>query len=347
MNRRMALAAGTMLAVAALTNPGAQAQGKLKTVTLMQPVPQIDIRNAPWAVAEQKGWLAEEGLEVRIQIAKGATVVIQQLLNGSAQYGMPPPENAVIAFSKGAPLKFFYAFTSRSPFPLAVLADGPIKTISDLKDKNIGLHSLTAVQYYTTQAILGSAGLKLDRDFNMVDVGAGPAALNALQTGRIAALSTNVLNYAGFENRGAKFRYLISPEVEPIFGWSLMATAEYLKANRAEAVGLARAFNRGQLFCRENGEECVRAYYKKFPEALPPGRTEAEAVKDQLRVLQVYLDYAPKPEGQAWGFYDPKAWKAVVDYMVATGQLDKPVDPTDLYTNDLVADINAAPKIPM
>lgn len=347
MNRRLALTAGMMLAAAMLTSPAAQAQDKLKTVTLMQPVPQIDIRNAPWAVAEQKGWLAEEGLEVRIQIAKGATVVIQQLLNGTAQYGMPPPENAVIAFSKGAPLKFFYAFISRSPFPLAVLDDGPIKTIADLKGKNIGLHSMTAVQYYTTQAILGSAGLRLDRDFTMVDVGAGPAALNALQSGRIAALSTNVLNYAGFENRGAKFRYLISPEVEPIFGWSLMTTAEYLKANRDEAVGLARAFNRGQLFCRENPEECVRAYYKKFPEALPPGRSEEEAVKDQLRVLHVYLDYAPKPEGQDWGYYDPAAWQSVVDYMVATGQLEKPVDPTDLYTNDLVADINAAPKAPM
>ncbi|TCT04623.1 ABC transporter substrate-binding protein [Aquabacter spiritensis] len=328
----------------ALASLPAAAQGKLKTVTLLQPVPQIDIRNAPWAVAEEKGWLAEEGLKVEIQTVKGATVVIQQILNGSAQYGMPPPENAVVAYQKGAPLKFFFAFTSRSPFPMAVIADGPIKSIADLKDKTIGLHSLTAVQFYTTQAIMNSAGLKLDRDFKMVDVGAGPAALKALQNGQIAALSTNVLNYAGFENRGAKFRYLISPQVEPIFGWSLMTSAAYLEANRAEAVGIARAFNRAQLFCRENGEACVKAYYKRFPETLPPGVSEEQAVKDQMRILQVFLDYAPKAEGKPWGYYDPKAWTDVVDYMVATGQMEKPVDPTGLYTNDLLTSINETPK---
>lgn len=327
---------------AALLATGAVAQGKsLKTVTLMQPVPQIDIRNAPWALAEEKGWLAEEGLKVEIQTAKGATVVIQQILNGTAQYGLPPPENVIIAYQKGAALKYFFSFTSRSPFPLAVLADSPYKTPADFKDKNIGLHSLTAVQFYTTQAILGSAGLKLDKDFKMVDVGAGPAALKALENGQIAALSTNVLNYAGFENRGAKFRYIITPQVEPVFGWSLITSAAYLEANKKEAVGMARAFNRGQQFCRENAEECIKAYFKKFPEALPPGISEEQAVKDQIRILKVFLDYSPKTEGKPWGYYDPKAWATVVDYMVATGQLEKPVDTAGLYTNDLLEEINA------
>lgn len=338
---RRSITLATLACAATLLPPGAFAQGKLKAVTLLQPVPQIDIRNAPWAVAEEKGWLAEEGLKVDIQTAKGATVVIQQILNGSAQYGMPPPENVIVAYQKGAALKYFFAFTSRSPFPLAVLADGPIKSAADLKDKNIGLHSLTAVQYFTTQAILGSAGLKLDRDFKMVDVGAGPAAYKALETGQISALSTNVLNYAGFENRGAKFRYISTPQVEPVFGWSLIASAAYLEANKQEAIGMARAFNRGQLFCRENAEACVKAYYKKFPEALPSGVSEEKAVKDQLRILAVFLDYAPKADGKPWGYYDPKAWTSVVDYMVATGQLEKALDPTGLYTNDLLDAINA------
>ncbi|WP_164919630.1 ABC transporter substrate-binding protein [Hansschlegelia zhihuaiae] len=330
----------TAAAAAVLLACGGASAAELKTVTLLQPVPQIDIRNAPWAVAEQKGYLAEEGLKVQIQTVKGASVLIQQIVNGSAQYGMPPPENAVVAYSKGAPLKFFFGFTSRSPFPLAVLEDGPIKTIADLKDKTIGLHSLTAVQFYTTQAILSSADLKLDRDFKLVDVGAGPAALKALQTGQVAALATNTLNYAGFENRGAKFRYLMSPQVAPIFGWSMMTSSAYLEANRAEAVGMARAFNRGQQFCREEPKACIAAYYKKFPETLPPGVSDEQAAKDQERVLASFLADAPKPDGQPWGYYDPKAWTAVVDYMLATGQLDKAVDPAGLYTNDLLADIN-------
>lgn len=67
-------------------------------------------------------------------------------------------------------------------------------------------------------------------------------------------------------------------------------------------------------------------------------------MKDQLRILEVFLEYSPKAEGHPWGYYDPNAWAAVVDYMVATGQMEKPVDPTGLYTNELLADINAAPR---
>lgn len=344
MKRLTALALAACPAV--LFSLAAGAQQPLKSVTLLQPVPQIDIRNAPWAVAEEKGWLAEEGLKVEIQPTKGATIVIQQILNGSAQYGMPPPENVVIAFQKGAPLKFFFSFTSRSPFPLAVLADSPYKSPADFKDKNIGVHSMTAVQYYTTQAILGDAGLKLDADFKLVDVGAGPAALKALQTGQIAALSTNVLNYAGFESQGAKFRYIITPQVEPIFGWSLISSASYLAANRKEAVGMARAFNRGQMFCRDNPEECVKAYFKKFPQVVPASMAEDKALSEQVRILKVFLDYSPKKDGKPWGHYDPAAWKSVVDYMVATGQMEKPVDPTNLYTNDLLDEINSGAGSP-
>ncbi|MDO8301405.1 ABC transporter substrate-binding protein [Lacisediminimonas sp.] len=336
--KTLLMAGAALVLTAGMTS--VNAQQKLKQVTVLQPVPQIDIRNAPWAVAAEMGWLAQEGLEVNIQTTKGATVLIQQVLNGTAQYGMPPPENAVIAYSKGAPLKFFYSSTSRSPFPLAVLADGPIKSVADLKGKNIGLHSLTAVQFYTTQAILGSADLKLNRDFRMIDVGAGAAALKALQEGQISALSTNVLNYAGFENRGAKFRYISTPQMDTIFGWGMMTSDAYLKANRKEAAGLARAFTKGHVFCRQNGPACVAAYFKKFPAAMTTGISAEEATKEHLRVLKVFLDYAPQTPGKPWGYYEPSAWKTVVDYMVATSQLEKAVDPAGLYTNDLIGEIN-------
>lgn len=98
---------------------------------------------------------------------------------------------------------------------------------------------------------------------------------------------------------------------------------------------MARAFN------RENAEACVKAYYRRFPEALPSGVSEKKAVKDQQRILVVFVDYTPKADGTPWGYYDPKGRTSVVDYMVATGQLDKALDPTGLDTNDLLDAINA------
>lgn len=326
---------------AAICAAASPASAALKKVTLLQPVPAIDIRNAPWAVAQEKGWLAEGGIDLDIQFTKGSVVLMQQIMSGNAQYGMPPPEPAVIALSKGGALKFFFASTTKSPFPLVVLEDSPIKTLSDLKGKVIGLHSMTAVQYFTTQSILRSVGLKLPSDFQFVEVGAGPAALKALQDGQIAALATNIFNYAGFESRGAKFRYMTSPEVEPILAWGLMTTPSYLKDNMQEAINLARAFTKGNIFCRAKPEECVRIFLKRFPTVRSPGISEEQAVADQLRILAKFNEYAPQTPGKPWGWYEPAAWKAVVDYMVASGQLPQAIDPSPLYTNDLLEQINA------
>lgn len=312
----------------------------LKKVTLLQPVPTIDIRNAPWAVAQEMGWLAEGGLEVEVQFAKGSIVLVQQILSGAAQYGMSAPEPALVALEKGSPLKFFYASTTKSPFPIAVLEDSPVRELKDLKGTTIGLHSMTGVQFYTTQSILRSAGLKMSEDFRYVEVGAGPAAFKALQDGRVAALSINIFTYGGFESRGAKLRYMSSPEVAAIFGWGLVTSPEYLEANRQEAINLARAFTKGHIFCRMKPAECVRIFLKRFPTVRSPGLSDEQIVSGQLRILEKFIEYAPQTPGKPWGWYEAADWKAVVDYMVASGQLERSIDASRIYTNSLLDEIN-------
>lgn len=313
----------------------------LKKVTVLQPVSAPDIRFAPWAAAIENGWFAEEGLAPEVQTARGSIAVVQQLVGGNVPYGLPAPESAAVARAKGAPLVHFYSITSRNPFPLAVLEDGPIKQLSDLKDKQIGVFSLTATQFYTTQAILDWEKYKLDRDYRLLDVGIGAGALQALQSGTVAALSINAFTYANFENRGVKLRYLTSPAVEDILAWGLLTTEDYLKNNREEAAGLARALTKGRIFCIENNDECVRLYFKHFPTARTAGVSDEQALKDQLSVLKVFHDYSPKPASGKWGEYTEEQWKGIVGYMTETGQIDTPVDPKSLYTNELVDDINA------
>jgi NitT/TauT family transport system substrate-binding protein len=313
---------------------------KLKTVTVLQPIPAPDIRFAPWAVAIERGWLAEEGLKIDMQTTNGSIIVAQQVLNGNAEYGLPAPEATVVARIKGAPLRYFYGITSRNPFPLAILRDGPVKSLSDLKGSDIGVFSLTAVQFYTTQAILQSVGFKLNRDYRLLGVGAGTAPLRALQDGTISALSLNALAYAEFENRGARLAYLTTPEIDPILAWGLIATDSYLAANRREAVGLARAFTKGRIFCAENPESCIKAYLGQFPTARTAGLSEKQAVEAQLRTLKVFFDYSPRPTNGLWGSYDRAAWAAIVKYMLESGQSERAIDPTLMYTNDLIAEIN-------
>jgi NitT/TauT family transport system substrate-binding protein len=187
--------------------------------------------------------------------------------------------------------------------------------------------SLTAVQFYATQAILQSQGFKLNRDYRLLGVGAGAAPLKALQDGAIAALSLNAFAYAEFENRGARLADLTTPEIGPILAWGLLATDSYLATNRREAVGLARAFTTGRVFCAENPGSCIKAYFGQFPTARTAGLSEKQAIEAQLRTLKVFFEYSPRPANGLWGSYDNTAWAAIVKYMLDSGQSEHAIDP--------------------
>ena len=120
----------------------------------------------------------------------------------------------------------------------------------------------------------------------------------------VACFATSPASATLKENRGAKFRYMSSPEVEPIFAWGLMTTPAYLKDNEKEAVHIARAFAMGNVFCRAKPEECVRIFLKRFPTVRSPGIPQEQAISDQLRLLAEFDEYAPQAPGKPWGWYD-------------------------------------------
>lgn len=316
----------------------AQAEGLTK-VTVMQPIASYDVRYAPWAIAQQKGYFAQEGLDVDLPLTKGSLIVIQQLINGSAVYGVLPPDAVTIANSKGANLKFFYSFTTKNPFPLAVLDSSKVKSLDDLRGKKIGVFSLSAVQFYITQAIMKSRGMDKDKDYTLIDVGSGPAALAALQRGDVDALAEDIIIYGGFSNRGAKFRYLTSPQVEKVFAWGLLSTEENLKKNPQQAVAIARGLTKGRIACAADTRKCIEAYFAQYPNAKPQGSDPETAIKEQEVILKNFLAYSGKPDGE-WGSYPPGAWDAVMDYLTSSSLIPAPVDQARMVTSDLLKDIN-------
>jgi len=324
-------------ALGSSTTTGAQA---LEKVTVMQPIASYDVRYAPWAMAQARGYLAQEGLELNMPLAKGSMVVIQQMINGGGVYAQLPPDGVIIANSRGADLKFFYSFITKNPFPLAVLDSSPVKTLKDLRGKKIGVFSLSAVQFYTTQAIMKSVGMVKDKDYQLIDVGSGASALASLQRGDVDALAQDVLIYAGFNNRGATFRYLSSPQINSVFAWGLVSTADNLKNNPGQATALARALTKGRIACAADTRQCIEAYFKEYPNAKPPGLDSETAIKEQERILKVYLSYGPKPENGPWGSYTPESWKAAMQYMVGAGLITAPVPADRMYTSALLQQIN-------
>ena len=79
------------------------------------------------------------------------------------------------------------------------------------------------------KAVLREAGLDPEKDVTMVPTGAGAPALQALNSGTVAALSLWAGAFAVFENQGAKLTIFTSKELSTAPGHVLATTDEYIQ----------------------------------------------------------------------------------------------------------------------
>jgi len=114
---------------------------------------------APYLIAIQKGYYANEGLDVEVTIAGGGVATPAQLA-GSIDINTSGPL-ALSPILRGAPLKIIYTEATHSVYQLWSTSHD-LKTLKDLKGKQIGIISRGDSFEYSTKMALQRAGLPLD-----------------------------------------------------------------------------------------------------------------------------------------------------------------------------------------
>src|SRR5207302_3497376 len=132
---------------------------------------KIGITFFPISVANELGYLKEEGIDLDLQAANGSSAVVQQLAGGNAEIGVILAPNTLLGFAEGVKYKAFYDFLTRNTFDVKVMPDAPINKLADLKGRNIGTIDLTRGDLPLLRAQLQRAGLTPARDVTFVALG--------------------------------------------------------------------------------------------------------------------------------------------------------------------------------
>jgi NitT/TauT family transport system substrate-binding protein len=154
---------------------------------------------APLFIAQDKGYFAEQGLDVAFQFAGGGTINLQLLAIGQADIATGSPGPALWnAVARDIPVKLVAATSSLSPdpatgftsalwlaLPARAPATGQIKTYADLKGKRIGVLGLHLGTEIVVEAALALGGSTL-RDVELKEL-RGPEVLIAFVNGAIDA----------------------------------------------------------------------------------------------------------------------------------------------------------------
>ncbi|WP_110946833.1 ABC transporter substrate-binding protein [Pseudomonas bohemica] len=166
----------------------------LDDVTVALAIPPAVHDGAPFAAAEELGLFKAQGLAVNVVVFQGAGALLPQVASKRVTFGFPVAEPVISSYFNGKnplPVRYFYNGVPSQTLEYAVLADSPIKTLADLKDKKIGVGALTWGTLPNSRAALKVAGLSPGENVEFVAVGALGAGFQALRSKQVDALNFN------------------------------------------------------------------------------------------------------------------------------------------------------------
>jgi NitT/TauT family transport system substrate-binding protein len=301
---------------------------------------QVEITHPGLYLGQAIGLAEAEQLDIEVQLTQGSQQALQLLAAGQVDVVSVNANTVFDGRESGIDIRIVYSSVSHNNNYVAVLADGPYDSIAKLAGTDVGVFSMTSGGVPMLKAILGEAGLG-ENDVSMVPVGAGPAAIEALASGKISALSLWAGAFAVFENGGADLTLFGSERLDPAPGYVLATTEKYISENPGIIEKLGRIYAQTQLFAETNPKAVVEAYWEAFPENVPPGDREA-AMAQQVHILEVGLrDMRTdnRPDNR-YGWNNPDGIAILQDYLIENGARSTPLPIEDLYTNQYVDAFN-------
>jgi len=307
----------------------AEAEAATTEITVLLPNPSaLNVFNL--CAANGEGYLAEEGIEMTMEAVDGSGPVLQAMVAGQAEIGLPGPGPVLNARARGEDIVMFYNSFAQSLFGLVVPEDSDAQSVADLAGTTIGVGTAEGAEVSYARGILADAGLEEDTDYEFLAVGDGGPATAAFERGDIAAYSAAISDMAIIEARGLPLREITPEEFLAFFGNGYATTAEYLDANPDVVEGFTRALLRGYEWALENKEGTLEHCAELNPEE--GGDTElASALYDAVTARAEPLGDAPL------GAFPEEGWEAWHENLVDAGELEEPMDDLDdAYTNEVV-----------
>lgn len=302
------------------------------------------------SLPEMLGLLKEENLELENKSTRGSAISAQLLIGGRADViHVGTSVGLMLPVAKGADLKAFYNMVIHNFQMPAVADDSPIRKLTDLKGKKLGVAALATSTIPIVKSVLKTAGLNPDTDITFVEVGYGAQAAAALWvTRQVDGLAMYDSVYADIENVDPskyKLRVLSSPEADRVsFQTALVSKPDLLKSKRSAMVKLGRIIAKTTIFALENPRAAVSLHWMKYPEQRPANITgDAMLAAGERAILARVsnMDIATMTVKRSkWGYMDAIDVQVYLDMLKELGDVPKDVKPESLYTNELIDEIN-------
>lgn len=315
---------GLMISLSACTSSGSTNEaGALRKIKLpMGYIPNIQY--APFYVAVDKGYFAEEGIEIEFDYSF-ETDGVALVGAGELPFAVASGEQVLLARSQELPVVYAFAWYQQFPISIVSAPELNIKAPADLRGKTIGLPGLFGANYIGLQAVLFEAGLTPE------DV-----KMDAIGFNQVEAFATKqkdvVVGYVANEpivlrSQGVEVSELRVADYVQLAANGIISSEMTIKNEPELLRSMARALARGIADTIANPEEAY-TISTKFVENL------ADQDKDlQMQILTTSIEFWTADK---IGYSNPQAWENMNDLLVKMGLIPEPIDLTKAFTNEFV-----------
>ncbi len=227
----------------------------LQTVNMA--IPSRSFQMVIYPIAQQKGYMKEEGIDSRV-IFVAPTTSIQAMLGGDVHF-TGAGSSALVSIARGnTPLKVVVATNDRV---LQWFVTKPeITSPKDLKGKRIATTGVAAIATFMAKQVLTKHGLDGNKDVNYLDVGQGNQLAALLGGGFDAAILSVEQRYVALD-KGMREMFFMGNEVKNSWG-TLATTDKLIKENPKMVGGFVRATLKALRYIRQDKESTISAMLK-------------------------------------------------------------------------------------
>lgn len=280
-----------------------------------------DPQYAPFYVAVEKGYFAEEGIEIEFDYSF-ETDGMALVGAGQLPFAVVSGEQVLLARAQDLPVVYVLEWFQRFPIAIVSKESAGISTPADLVGRNIGLPGFFGASYVGYVGLLSANGLTQEQ-VNTNEIGF--TQIEALLTDQVEA----IVGYANNEPiqlqaQGQAINILYVADYVDLVANGIVTNEETI-ANQPELVeGFVRALLRGLQATLDNPDEAYEIS-KLFVEGLDDSRKPV--LEASLALWQT----------EQLGHTDTASWSQTEQILLDMGFLDVPFnDLSQLYDNQFV-----------
>ena len=277
-------------------------------------------------VAQEKGYFAKEGLDVKFVQPSSSGNVEQLVAAGKSDFGVSFQEQVTTARANDVPILSLAAIIQHNTSGFASPTAKNILNAKNFEGKTYGGWGLPA-----EDAILKALMQKETADFAKIKM------INIGEADQLTSLTKDIdltwifYGWTGIEAelRKQSLNMIWLKDVDPAldFYTPVLITNEKMTQSQPELVRqFMLAVSEGYQYTIKNPAESAEILIKHAP----------EANADLIRSSQAWLSPQYQADAPQWGIQKAEVWERYAKWLVERNLLPKMIDPAKAYTNDFL-----------